>query len=415
MKPFTPGEFVLTAWVASLYAFSADSSRVWISSVAAVLMLGIAALESIRTSSMPLNAVVLSRIAFVGYCAVTVVGESATGVSVVTIILIAQTMAAAAAVSLAARSIRAVELGCYAGAAVLLINAFMDIGFSSPAARYGNLLGNPNSYAFAIIMAALFAVRRLLLMGLHPGRRFARAALSLLIVASAQQIVVASGSQKGMLCATAAAAFAIAGTWLIRGRKRALRLTIAMVLAGAAIMAYGGKLPNISRLNSVVEFFSGAKIKDPSAVTRASMGREAWDMWRQKPIFGWGFDQFRLRTARGSYAHSNVLELLANGGLAAVSLYYIGFVLLAADIARRWRRTHVRESRLDLAWTALVLLVLFSWGLAAVQYDQKLDAVILAAISVMPVLIGRKAVFTAAPRGAYLFAGPYQRAIRNSL
>jgi hypothetical protein len=45
MKPFTPGEFVLTAWVASLYAFSADSSRVWISSVAAVLMLGIAGLE----------------------------------------------------------------------------------------------------------------------------------------------------------------------------------------------------------------------------------------------------------------------------------------------------------------------------------------------------------------------------------
>ena len=314
-----------------------------------------------------------------------------TAVSLLTVAEIVVVMTAAANIAWASRSIRSVEFGCYGGALVLLVNSYLETGMAGSATRYGNLLGNANSYAFALMMASLFAIRRLLFTGKRSKPLAARAALILLVLLSAQQIVTATGSRKGILSLIVVSAFAIGGTWLLRGPVQALRFTIPILLVVALVFALATATPHASRMQSLVEWISGAGVRESSAAMRASMAAEARDLWREKPLFGWGFDQYRFVSSRGDYSHSNLLELMVNGGAAAVALYYAAFGFLAIDIRRQWRRTRLREERLDLAWAALIGFLLFTWSLAAVQYEQKLDTIVLAVVSVIPAILAQTA------------------------
>jgi O-antigen ligase len=165
-----------------------------------------------------------------------------------------------------------------------------------------------------------------------------------------------------------------------------------MVVVAVVAVAVGAGTPHVSRLQSIVEWFSGTGVRESSAATRAAMAAEAWDLWLQRPFLGWGFDQYRFVSSRGDYSHSTVMELLVNGGVAAAALYYFAYGFLVIQVWRQWRRTHSREQRLDLAWASMTTLCLFLWSLAAVQYEQKLDAVLLAAVSVAPAIMARTAV-----------------------
>jgi O-antigen ligase len=391
MRPLSLSEYSLAAWILTLYAFGANSELVWISNAAAALTSGAALLQIIRSNSLTLNPVLVSRFAFVFYCGLTLLAGSPTAVSLLTVAEIVVVMTAAANIAWASRSIRSVEFGCYGGALVLLVNSYLETGMTGSATRYGNLLGNANSYAFALMMASLFAIRRLLFAGKRSKPLAARTMLILLVLLSAQQIVVATGSRKGILSLIVVSAFAIGGTWLLRGPVQALRFTIPILLVVAIVFALATATPHASRMQSIVEWISGADVRESSATVRASMAAEAWELWRQKPLFGWGFDQYRFVSSRGDYSHSNLLELMVNGGIAAVTLYYAAFGFVAIDIRRQWRRTRFREQRLDLAWAALIAFLLFTWSLAAVQYEQKLDTVVLAAVSIIPGILAQTA------------------------
>jgi O-antigen ligase len=287
-------------------------------------------------------------------------------------------------------SVRAVELGCYAGAAVLLVNAFLEYGLGHSTERYGNLLGNPNTYAFALLSAVLFATRRLLFMRGRGPNFLVQAALVLLVLSASYQVFVGTGSRKGMIGLAAVGVFSVIGSWRLRPRREVLRLALPILVVAGVILAVGSEATRLSRLQSLVEFASGTAIREASASTRASMAREALELWSEKPLAGWGFDQFRYLSARGDYAHSNVLELLANGGLIGMTLYYLAWVYLAKHIVCGWRRSQDREDRLELFWTAFTGLVIACWGFAAVQYEQKLDAVILAALSTIPATVASR-------------------------
>jgi O-antigen ligase len=162
-----------------------------------------------------------------------------------------------------------------------------------------------------------------------------------------------------------------------------------MVFVVAGVFVVGAATPHASRLHSLIELISGTTVQESSAAERRDMVVEAWDLWREKPLWGWGFDQYRNVSSRGDYSHSNITELLVNGGVAAVALYYIAFWFVAMDIRRQWLRTRLRQNRLDLAWAALIAVVLCIWSVASVQYEQKLDAIVLSVASMVPAILKR--------------------------
>jgi O-antigen ligase len=60
---------------------------------------------------------------------------------------------------------------------------------------------------------------------------------------------------------------------------------------------------------------------------RSDLGRidlysEAWKYFLQNPIFGLGFNQFRLYNSKGMYSHSTYMEILANTGMVGAVLFF---------------------------------------------------------------------------------------------
>jgi hypothetical protein len=84
MRPFTIAESAVIIWITTVYAFSGDPNRVWISTAAAGCVVAAAVLEVVRRNSIVLNSVLGSRVLFVFFCALTVVGGPATWVTITT-------------------------------------------------------------------------------------------------------------------------------------------------------------------------------------------------------------------------------------------------------------------------------------------------------------------------------------------
>jgi O-antigen ligase len=53
-----------------------------------------------------------------------------------------------------------------------------------------------------------------------------------------------------------------------------------------------------------------------------TMVEQGLRLWEQAPLLGNGLDSFRGLSGQGTYAHNNYIELLADGGVVAVVLFY---------------------------------------------------------------------------------------------
>ncbi|WP_127498097.1 O-antigen ligase family protein [Paenibacillus glycanilyticus] len=84
-----------------------------------------------------------------------------------------------------------------------------------------------------------------------------------------------------------------------------------------------------SRLESVVLFFTRGTIDDASIEARVGLISIAKQAYSEKPIFGWGLDNFvSVFTHGGYYAHNNFWELLSTCGLVGFTIYYSRYLFL---------------------------------------------------------------------------------------
>ncbi len=69
---------------------------------------------------------------------------------------------------------------------------------------------------------------------------------------------------------------------------------------------------------------------------RVELYHEAFQMWKQNPVFGVGYNQFRILSRFKFYSHSTYAEILSCGGLVGIIIYFIplfkstGYVLKLA-------------------------------------------------------------------------------------
>lgn len=87
------------------------------------------------------------------------------------------------------------------------------------------------------------------------------------------------------------------------------------------------------RLKQLFAQITGEKGADTSSLIRAELRKTAIQEWKERPIFGYGFDSFKyfktwvLPTGKVRYySHCNYTELLYNGGIIQFLLYYSLFV-----------------------------------------------------------------------------------------
>ncbi|MFO7545429.1 MAG: O-antigen ligase family protein [Trueperaceae bacterium] len=231
-------------------------------------------------------------------------------------------------------------------------------------ARSVGLVGNANALAIQLSMTAF-----LLLLVLGRQRWAQIVALALFVVAT-----ITSGSRKMLF------------VWLtyvlllleqLRFRLKRSSLTTAALLMFLPFLAWGvveyggvvieplGELTFYQRLEGTFEGRETGK--------RSGMIVEALRLWWERPVAGYGIDQFRFANRLyGTYSHNNYTEMLANFGVIGLLAFY----LLYAVLAVRALRALIDGRRV--AWVVLaIIFVTLLMDVARVSYGGRLTWMLL--------------------------------------
>jgi O-antigen ligase/tetratricopeptide (TPR) repeat protein len=204
------------------------------------------------------------------------------------------------------------------------------------------MLGHPNLLAAYLVMAwpltVAFAERA------SRARHWFAVAMLGLVCLLAAAAVVAALSRAAWLAALAMLLLLLAGWW--RGTRRgALTFALLLVVGCAAMVAAGLTSPALrTRLSDRI-----GHLTDSGA--RSYVWRAAWELFRERPVVGWGMDSFRLafghvrppELARLEWnttptrAHNELLHVLATQGLVGglAVLFLLGALGRAAWRASR--------------------------------------------------------------------------------
>lgn len=143
------------------------------------------------------------------------------------------------------------------------------------------------------------------------------------------------------------------------------------------------------RIEDTLEGIFGEGTTEGSFNARAEMIKLGWNAFLERPIFGYGLNNFRTlyeqATGLSTYSHNNFIEILVNGGLVGFILYYFiyGYVFV-----KLFKPAFVKREP-----TAIILfainLVLIGLQIAVISYQQTLFNCILM-LAVMYVQMGEK-------------------------
>ena len=103
---------------------------------------------------------------------------------------------------------------------------------------------------------------------------------------------------------------------------------------------------------TILRFLEGSEQGDS---LRLGFYKEAWDHFKTHPVFGIGYNQFRVYNAGGYYSHSTYAEILADGGVVGIILFFaphIWCVLNLIKIAKKYAGNSFYEMK-----NALLLLI----------------------------------------------------------
>ena len=274
-------------------------------------------------------------------------------------------------------------LGAVSGALDLGVRATLALG----AADTGERL-NVNTYALICLMSMAFAMYQFFEVKQNIKGRFARFLMRSICVGvsivALQQIVIVTGSRKGMIFTCYW--LVVAGLMSIRGRISLGRFfgggLIAMLLGALGLVALYHS-PFFWRFEELFYGLTGQATDEISFVGRADFISSGIDMWLNSPIYG---DFCRTWKTFGTYSHSNPVELLVNHGIIGFALYYSYYFIYVA-------RSFVPciKSRVDFLVARSVFiggffLMFFLWEFAAVNYYERYSFPVIGALLGMAVM-----------------------------
>jgi O-antigen ligase len=205
---------------------------------------------------------------------------------------------------------------------VFAIHMGIDTSHGIGQSRSAGLTGNANSLALLMLFTAY-------MVWLIP-ERF-NWPIKIVAIYVALYGVVVSGSRKGLILAVILLAIIF--------MKHLMKLKLPQLLFFIAILATS-LIASASMITDLVNkhgrdivavdrAFEAAEGKNRSFNSRMLMITTGFELWKDSPIFGHGFSQFRIASGYGSYAHNNYVELAVAGGCISLILFYsLHFIIL---------------------------------------------------------------------------------------
>ena len=126
------------------------------------------------------------------------------------------------------------------------------------------------------------------------------------------------------------------------------------------------------RIVTMDNYFSGNQQIDRSTAERAFMYQFGIEQIRKRPIWGYGLDNYRVLLlnsglGRETYSHNNYIELLVNGGVIGLFLFYAMYFYLFWILKKYLKQKHLMATILVI--NNLIIIIL---GMAMVHYTDKI-------------------------------------------
>lgn len=192
---------------------------------------------------------------------------------------------------------------------------------------------NPNGLGLVLVMG-IFAIMML------NSRKFMGMIISLGLMGVLVYGIVLTGSKKSLFSAGILLVIWMAS--FIRDASKSGKMShimLAYVLVAAivvvAVIYFKTGYRNTASFQRMQSLYEGG-----GTFTREAMYRRGWELFEQNPLFGVGYNQFRVVSGFGTYSHSTYAEILSSGGIMGAFIYFVpiiaaGFSLLKKTFTHR--------------------------------------------------------------------------------
>ncbi|MDC1050740.1 O-antigen ligase family protein [Candidatus Marinimicrobia bacterium] len=265
-----------------------------------------------------------------------------------------------------------IELGLVLGLMYsIYIGYFIGRDFftGSMVQRFSGTLANPNHYSFMLTVALLLLTRRFLLYR-HGNRtkKILNFLILFLIFIFSYEVIFYAISRQGVLLVLLL--FGYLFFQLFKSSDTLGRMFLIM-LGFILILFTWFTIKDVplvyNRIGSLFSWFgrnSEFEI-DNSIYYRFSYMIDAYNIWLDKPIFGFGLHQFKYVNQSG-VSHNNFFEILVNNGIVGFALYYVLYIYIYISYFK------IRLfNNIDSNWILTVIIMLFIADMTVLTYIEK--------------------------------------------
>lgn len=248
-------------------------------------------------------------------------------------------------------------------------------------ARVETQLGDQNDYAFMLSVGVNLLFWNLI----SSSKKWYVWIGSLIFVAIfTLENIIASGSRAGLIYLIISFGYFL--YFAIKSAKPITRLILGLTSIVAFFNLYIILInsPHFRRLLTLFKYFQNDKIKlhgrsiDTSAQERANLLEQAYGFWLERPVFGWGLDQFRyIKPGRNTFSHNNFLELLCNHGVFGLVIYYSMYLYIFFLFIKVYKLSNKAPI---VIWTSSLIFMTLFRDLVHVNYYNKLQIIVLSLI-----------------------------------
>lgn len=175
---------------------------------------------------------------------------------------------------------------------------------------------------------------------------------------------LSSASRKSMLMiVVGVVAIAVLHYGIRRIYKTLIWAVVVLVLAYVVL-----QLPYFSEVGERIQNLLSGK-QDASDIERNRMVEFGLELFKERPLHGYGLRNFAKLYYLNTYSHNNYVELLVSGGIVALVLYYLMLLLPAVGLLLHRNKDEKLNPLHLMIWVWLMVEMVF--GVAMVQVYNK--------------------------------------------
>lgn len=162
---------------------------------------------------------------------------------------------------------------------------------------------------------------------------------ALILLALFLYIIIITGSKKALL---GGGVFLL--IWIIgflkdlKGKKLHYKITSVLIIAAICLIAFyyfTSTYMNTASFERMTTLFTSGSTK-----MRSEMYEESIDFFKRSPLFGIGYDQFRVLSRYKLYSHSTYAEVMADGGIIGMLLFITPILIAGFRLFKLRKRTN---------------------------------------------------------------------------